>query len=467
MPNYSSKICFSCKTIYTPTSPRQKYCVACKHTMTLINQKKRDKLRNRKKHDIHYNRICPICKNSFVTYYPHKKYCGSKECEYIRKHNNSILVEKNRNIIRAKLRTIKRAKRRSEKLKEIIDYISIYGYTLISAVKDRSTHNSVLKLKCPEGHLWETSFHAFKDNNCRCMTCYTNNNYISNVEQKVRDFLETVLSDVCVIYNDRNVLAPKELDFYFPRHNLAIEICGLYWHGELSSGKPRAYHYDKMMSCFNKNIRLLTIFEDELIRTPDIVFSRIRQAVGMPEKRIYARKCKVRKIDFKTANKFFRENHIQGATNSIINIGLYYNDKLVCAGSLGKVGRKHTSNDNTIELKRFCTLNYYSVVGGVGKVLKRMKKYAVENNYTIIKSYCDMRYGNIFKPVYQTLGFELDSYTKYTPHYFKQQTRYRNYSLRKTKEERLTNKTEWELRQNQGYDRIWDCGHRTYIYRIN
>ena len=78
-----------------------------------------------------------------------------------------------------------------------------------------------------------------------------------------------------------------------------------------------------------------------------------------------------------------------------------------------------------------------------------------------------MRYANIFKPVYEVLGFELTNFTKYTPHYFKQQKRYRNYSLRKTPEERLTGKTEWQLRKEQGYDRIWDCGHRTYEYIIN
>ena len=66
--------------------------------------------------------------------------------------------------------------------------------------------------------------------------------------------------------------------------------------------------------------------------------------------------------------------------------------------------------------------------------------------------------------VFVSRGFELVIETKYTPHYIKRQKRCRNQSLRKTPEERLTGKTEWELRQDQGYDRIWDCGHRTYDY---
>ena len=61
-----------------------------------------------------------------------------------------------------------------------------------------------------------------------------------------------------------------------------------------------------------------------------------------------------------------------------------------------------------------------------------------------------MRYANIFKPVYEILDFELTGLTKYTPHYFKNGVRYRNYSLRKTPEERLLGKTEFELRKEQG-----------------
>jgi hypothetical protein len=31
---------------------------------------------------------------------------------------------------------------------------------------------------------------------------------------------------------------------------------------------------------------------------------------------------------------------------------------------------------------------------------------------------------------------------------------------------KLLNCTEWGLRSSQGYDRIWDCGHRTYVYQL-
>lgn len=77
-----------------------------------------------------------------------------------------------------------------------------------------------------------------------------------------------------------------------------------------------------------------------------------------------------------------------------------------------------------------------------------------------------MHYGDIFKPVYETLGFTLHAYTKHTPHYFRRGVRYRNMSLRKTVQERLTGKSEVELRLSQGFHGIWDCGHRTYFYDL-
>lgn len=463
---YKNKECLSCNDSYTPTSPKQKYCLLCRGGMILINQQIRDKKRNRLKHNKLYKNKCPSCSNIFDTYDSKKMYCGSIICDRYRRKVNSILIEKNRLILRKKLRRINRAKLNAGKLKQIITYLGKYNYTIISAHKYKSSHKSLLYLRCPNNHIWETTFHNFKDCNNRCAICYNQNNYVSKPEQTIRDFIANDLPDIKVEYNNRSILSPQELDLYFPDHNLAIEICGLYWHGELSSGKAKEYHYNKMIKCYDKGVRLITIFEDEINNTFDIVKSRISQALGKSKRRIFARKCEVRVIDSKTTNIFYRNNHIQGASVALERWGLYYNDELVCVGSLGKIGRKHTSNTDTIELKRFCTLPNVSIVGGVGKIFKRMKEYAVSKGYTLIKSYCDMRYGNIFKPVYEVLGFELEGFTKYTPHYFKNQKRYRNFSLRKTPEERLTGKTEWELRQEQGYDRIWDCGHRTYIYKL-
>jgi hypothetical protein len=221
-----------------------------------------------------------------------------------------------------------------------------------------------------------------------------------------------------------------------------------------------------MMQCHAKGVRLITIFEDEINNKFDLVMSRIKQALGIIESRIYARKCDIKSVSNKVADDFFESNHIQGKTNSKIAFGLFYDSNMVACCSVGTITRKNANIGNTLELKRFCCSKDTTVVGGASRLFKKVLEFARSSEYNNIKSYCDMRYANIFNPVYEILGFKLLTKTKYTPHYFIKGIRYRNMSLRKTPEERLTGKSELELRIEQGYNRIWDCGHRTYIMEL-
>ena len=467
---YKDKKCqySGCNEVFTPSTGNQKYCAVCsekaKQEKNIIRWRKRSRKLN---NYIEYNKECKFCVKEFTTHYKKKLYCGSDGCEKKRVEINSVKAEIKRNKKKRIQTQVRKKEKRISDLLKIRAYFSDFNYKILDDSEYINSHNGEIKVECPSGHEWYTTFHNFKDNNSRCMTCYLKNNYVSRPEQKIRNFLEENYPDIGVIYNDRIQIDPKELDFYFPDNKLAIEVCGLYWHGEISSGKDRQYHYNKMIICFNKGIRLITVFEDELNNNFDVVMSRIMQALGVYKRRIFARKCVVKEIDTSLANKFFVKCHSQGRSTALKIWGLFYNDELVSVCSVGKILRKHTSTDDTLELKRFCTLPYTSIVGGISKLFKKVKQFAIDEGYTLIKSYCDMRYGNIFKPVYEILDFKLMTSTKYTPHYFKNGIRYRNYSLRKTPEERLLNKTEYELRKEQGYDRIWDCGHRTYVYEIN
>ena len=460
---FKEKICFICGSNFTPVSPNQKYCLACKDVGSKITSRRRDIVRNRKRFGyVKLHKTCIICGAEFDTYYNSKKYCGSEVCEKARIKFNRKEIDIKRNNLKKNLTILRKGREQQKKIIEIENYVSLFNYKLINADDYKSSHTGLLKLLCPNGHYWNVTYHGFKDNKARCLHCYLENNYVSAPEQIVRHFLEENLPSVEVIYNDRSLIGPKELDFYFPRNKLAIEVCGLYWHGEISSGKDKQYHYDKMKACYDKGVRLITIFEDELNKKPDVVLSRVCQALGSTKNKIYARKCKVLNITNSEANAFFDLYHLQGKTNSIKAWGLFYKDKLLSVCSIGHVNRKHTGDAGVIELKRFCSLPYMSVVGGAMKLFKAVSTFCIENGYKVIKSYCDMRYANIFNVVYDKMGFDLISYSKYTPHYFMSGNRYRNISLRKTKEEQVMNKTEWELRKEQGYDRIWDCGHRTY-----
>jgi hypothetical protein len=408
-----------------------------------------------------------VQKNLKFYFYSKKLYCGSDECERIRVRKNGSVVDKKRTELKKVISVVRRSIKREESIKFINKFFKDNNYNVIDTTEYINSHNGLITVSCPNGHEWKTTLHNFKDNNNRCLYCFLKNNYTSSIEQRVRDYFEEKYPNLNRVYNDRSVIYPKELDIYFPDHKLALEICGLYWHSDTANSIDKDYHYNKMMQCYFKGVRLITVFEDEIINKFDIVISRIKQALGVVENRIYARKCSVQVVDNNTANKFFDDNHIQGSTQCKLSIGLFYSGALVACCSVGSITRNHANIGNTLELKRFCCTKDTIVVGGAGKLFSVVCGFARKNNYTNIKSYCDMRYANIFNPVYEVLGFKLLSSTKYSPHYFINNTRYRNMSLRKTPEERLTGKTELELRLEQGYNRIWDCGHRTYLMQLN
>ena len=79
------------------------------------------------------------------------------------------------------------------------------------------------------------------------------------------------------LMRDKTVIAPYELDFYIPSQNIAIEINGVYWHMtpklyesadiNPTNGKTAGDIWErdelKKKLCMDKNIELITIWEDE------------------------------------------------------------------------------------------------------------------------------------------------------------------------------------------------------------
>ena len=301
----------------------------------------------------------------------------------------------------------------------------------------------------------------------RCPKCFPISTK-SQPEYEIISFLK--LHTNCEIFHGaRNILSDgKELDIYIPDKKLAIEFNGLYWHSELTGNKNKWYHLNKTLECEKLGIRLIHIFEDEWINNHDIVKSRILNAIGKSET-IYARECIVGVVDNKTAATFLSENHTQGKDTSSIRIGLYLHGTLVSIMTFGKLrvcmGTKSTIK-NTYELYRFCGLKTYSVIGGASKLFKYfIKTYCPES----VISYSDRRMGT--GTVYETLNFK--EVAKTSPNYWyltaDHNKRHHRFGFAKHKLNKKllvfdVNLSEWENMRNNGYDRIWDCGHLKYVW---
>jgi hypothetical protein len=280
-------------------------------------------------------------------------------------------------------------------------------------------------------------------------------------EKEVLQYIQTLNDNITS--NSRSVISPLELDIYLPDYNLAIEYNGTFWHSELC-GIDKNYHINKTIQCNNKNIRLIHIFDTEWELKQEIVKSRLSSLLGN-NNIIYARKCIIVKLTSKQSSVFFNETHIQGNAGSSICYGLEYNNELVVVMSFGK---SRFNKDIEYELVRFANKLYTNVIGGAS----RLFKYFIKTHQPAsIISYSDKRWntGN----VYLQLGFKYLHTSTPNYFYFHNTNSYTLLSRQQFQKHKLKDKleifdpvlTEWENMQNNGYNRIWDCGNDVYIYK--
>ena len=226
-------------------------------------------------------------------------------------------------------------------------------------------------------------------------------------------FIMDILRECGIIvpenHQNFNILKHRGLDFVIPHHNLAIECNGIYWHSTRKKDDNK-FHYKKYIDCAERGIQLLTIWQDWIIRKPEIVKSIIRSKLGCT-KRIFARKCVIEQITPDCAREFYNTNHIQGYTNAKYHYGLFH--KTSITGNLSKLelvavmsfnrrkALQGAPNDNSWELVRYCSLLNITVVGGAGKLLNHFIK---RENPTQISSFSSNDISN--GALYQKLGFE-------------------------------------------------------------
>jgi hypothetical protein len=334
-------------------------------------------------------------------------------------------------------------------------------------LNDEIESKGVAQLKCSKCNSIFEHTQYFRSYIIKCPVCYpiVNNNSLNIFFEKIMNKY-----NIEFVKNNRTIIKPFELDYFLPQHNIAFELNGNYYHSEYGGGKLKGYHINKTNLCKNKNIKLIHIFEDEIIQKPEIVESKIMASIGKSPMVIPGRKTEVRDISNEDVSNFLNENHIQGSISSKIKIGLYYNDKLVFVSTFGKP--RMDKDKNSYELYRSCSIINTSVIGGFGKCLKFFIK---EYNPSRIISYADIRWSgiDIDNNIYKKNNFDFVSKTP--PNYWyvykkNYQNRLHRYQFRKNvlvKEGFDINKTESEIMFENGYDKIWDCGSLKFELKLN
>jgi len=274
---------------------------------------------------------------------------------------------------------------------------------------------------------------------------------VSEPEKEICKFLDEL--GIEYLPSNREVIKPKELDIYIPSSNLAIEYCGLYWHSDVYLDKK--YHSDKLKACTEKGIRLITIFEDEWLKKPEIVKSRIQHILQKSSNKIQARKCEIVKDgNFK---EFLNKHHIQGSNGYSVGYGLTYNGILV---SVMTFAPPRFNNNYEWELIRFASNG--SITGAASRLFAAFVR---DHDPKSVISYCDLRWGT--GEVYEKIGFKQERMLSPGYHYTKDQKRFNRLKFKKSRLIEMgfdPTKSESQITEEIGLCKIYDCGHKVFVY---
>ena len=295
-------------------------------------------------------------------------------------------------------------------------------------------------IKCDIDHQFTTTrefiYNRFRVKSEICTICNPICDKKSGAEVSLIKYIREIYEGR-ILENDRNIINPFEVDIYLPDLKMAFEYNGLWWHS--SEYRESNYHFLKQRSAKERDIKLITIWEDEWIFRNETTKSFILNKIGKIDDKIFARNCKIEMVDKETSDSFLNNNHLSGKCNSSVRISLNHKDEIVCLVTFSK-------NGEGWELDRFCNKNYTQVIGGFSKILKSFV-YLINPKYIITYSDNMVSDGD----VYGKNGFKLVE--ELSPSY--------TLLVSKNREHRF-----YGVKENKTYPKIYNAGNKKWIWKV-
>lgn len=183
--------------------------------------------------------------------------------------------------------------------------------------------------------------------------------------------LETVLEKSIENYS---------IDLYVPEKELFIEINPIITHNSLTpfacvlnscekdcnkhKTVSRDYHYKKALFARDNNLKLIQVYEWDLGNLKSLLSPRLEEGYQKHS----ARKLSLQKVDSRTVNKFFNDNHLQGTVRGQdYCYGLFKDEELLAVASFG-ASRYNKSYD--YEFLRYAVKKGHIIHGGANKLFK-------------------------------------------------------------------------------------------------
>lgn len=273
-------------------------------------------------------------------------------------------------------------KNRQLRLKEIAKIFNVVSQTI---------KNRVIELELDKYFYIYDSLLEIKFNDFLCannfIQCLSNDNMLSNFY--LRHDRGTLLN--------KDTMHHSELDFHFKNNNIAFEINDIGGHNSLKR-KNKFYHYNKMIECARKNIRLIHLWEWELTN-PKIwnqISLWILNLLNNNKTIIDINQCNAKFIDHNETEEFLNKYNIYGYSEASYCCGLYYQNELI------QVMLFNQLLNNDYELLRFSIKYDYLLKDNEDYLLKWFIK---NNNVNTIITYCNL--DKFTGKTFENIGFNL------------------------------------------------------------
>ena len=283
-----------------------------------------------------------------------------------------------------------------------------------------------------------------------CTICNPVSETTSIIEKEIKNYINNELH----VEANKIKINRKEIDIYIEKFKLGIELNGIYWHSNKRRGENHLVLKTEM--CEANEIKLLHVFDSEWRNKKDVVKSIIKNNLGIFDKQICSYDCDIVNVNEDEVKNFLYDNHIEEYLYSDINIGLKLKNDLISIITFS------SKNNCNYELLRFCVKLNVDLFDGFNKMLKYfIVNYQPKNITTII----NRRYSN--SELFKQFGFEFIENIKPDYFYFKHHTSKLEpksnfvYTINLIQKNN-PNKTEFEIMDELGYLRIYDCGYAKF-----
>ena len=141
---------------------------------------------------------------------------------------------------------------------------------------------------------------------------------------------------------------------------------------------------------------------DHFLFHKEALESRLLSILGL-NATIFARNCKIQRIDKFKAEHFFNINHLAGYRKAKFKYGLYHKDQLMAAITFaqGRTFGKAEAALRSYECVGFCQAKGYTVTGGLSKLIKHFVR---ETSADHLATYIDLDWSE--GDAFRKLGFK-------------------------------------------------------------